>query len=168
MLSMLVAYDAAGEVVATLDYVVQYDETKPDRPPLGLVDFETQEIAGASLSEVWNVSNAVGSGTWPEWLGTQALGFRVELRPGPQGGTPKIRALVHKQSGHRRERAAINAEMARRLADSTERDSRGLPVVHVSDLLGSPEKPLRLDDNGRNAKPVVVNRPNLPLIAVTP
>ena len=48
-------------------------------------------------------------GTWPEWIGGRAHDFKVEL----QG--KQIKALVHKASGHRRERAPVEAEISRRI-----------------------------------------------------
>jgi hypothetical protein len=163
MLSMLVAYDAASEVVATLGHCVRYDD---DGNPLGLVDFEAHEVAGGSLTDIWMVSSAAGSGSWPEWLGGAAHDFKVELRPGPQGGSPKIRALVHKTSGHRRERAPIEAEINRRI-EAARNELGEVPPVDLRDLLGGPQRPKLLDENGRDRAPEEpAARPNLPLVAV--
>ena len=153
---MLLAYDAAGAVVATLDYAVQYADD-PDRTPLGLVDFAAHEDAGGDLTDIWTASNATGSKTWPEWLGSRAHDFRVEL-VGP-AGRKRIAALVHKTSGYRRERAALEAEIDRRI------QAAGDAPADIRDLVGGPDRPLHLDDQGRNAVRPVVVRPNLPLVA---
>lgn len=145
MLSMLVAYDVNGHVIATLDYMTAYDD---NRRVIGLVDFAAQEASG-KLRDVWDVQGAVGSGTWPEWIGARAHDFRVEL-------TGKwIDALVHKTSGVRRERKAIEAEMERRRNDDGVADAR--------DLLGGPDRPLILDAQGRTTSRVPTQRPNLPV-----
>lgn len=162
---MLLAYDAAGEVTATLDYLVQYADD-PDRTPLGLVDFAAHEEAGGELTDIWIVSNAAGSKTWPEWLGSRAHDFRVELVGPP--GRKRIAALVHKASGHRRERAAIEAAIDARSAAATERDSRGKPMVDIRDIVGGPDVPLSLDEQGRNAPRPKAYRPALPLVAALP
>ena len=161
--SMLLAYDAAGDVVGTLDYLVQYADDL-DRTPLGLVDFAAHEEAGGELSDIWNVDNATGSKTWPEWIGSRAHDFRVEL-VGP-AGAKRIGALVHKASGHRRERAAIEAAIEARIAAATETDSRGKPMADIRDLVGGPDRPLHLDDPGRNAPRPKATRPALPLVGV--
>jgi hypothetical protein len=161
MLTMLVAYDVSNEVVATLGHCVQYDE---QGNPLGLVDFEAHEVAGESLTDIWTVQDAAGSGTWPEWLGGAAHDFKVELRPGPKGGTPSIRALVHKISGHRRERANIEAEISRR-SEAARNELGEVAPVDLRDLLGGPQRPKRLDADGRDAPPQTpVPRPRLPLV----
>ncbi len=154
---MLLAYTADGEVIATLDYLVQYDD---DGAPLGMVDFAEHEAAGGSLTDVWSVSTAVGSGTWPEWLGGQARDFRVELEPGWSRSTPRsarsagrIRTLVHRDSGHRRERPLAEEEAGR-----SSRDRRK--------IVGGPDRPLRLDDRGRTIAPgSLPPRRDLPLVA---
>jgi len=105
MLCMLIAYDAAGNVVATLDHVVVRDA---DGEVTGLVDFAAHEGADGKLRDIWNAGSAVGSATWPEWIGGRAHDFRVEL------DGKRIKALVHKDSGHRRERSAIEAAIKAR------------------------------------------------------
>ncbi len=150
---MLLAYDADGRVTATLDYVIAQDEAGN---PLGLVDFGELEATG-KLTEIWNVSNAVGSGTWPEWLGSRAHEFTVELDPShPQ----RIRALRHAgrkarpapgsravpASDHRRDRDAVEQEISRRISAA-----RGAPA-DIRDLVGGPERPLKLDDEGRTLR----------------
>ena len=155
MIGMLLAYDAAGDVIATLDYMVQYADDA-DRTPLGIVDFVAHEDAGGELTDIWTVSNATGSKTWPEWLGSRAHDFRVELVGPP--GRKRIAALVHKTSGHRRERAALEAAIAARIA------AAGDQPADIRDLVGGPDRPLHLDDQGRNAPRPKTTRPNLPLV----
>ncbi len=144
---MLVGYDADGNILATLDYLIQYDETGK---PLGLVDFAAQEEAGGALTDIWTVDGAAGSTSWPEYLGSAAHQYRVDLH-GPQGKRPG--ALVHKETGERRERSAIHARIAERIANA-----HGQPA-DIRDIVGGPDRPLR-------TKPLPpVARPNLPLVA---
>lgn len=135
---MLLAYDTKGNVVGTLDYLVQYNETGE---PLGLVDFATHEEAGGKLTDVWNVEGAKGSGSWPEWLGAGVHDFRVELDKGK-----RIAALVHKTSGSRRERAAIEAVVADRITKAEG------SAADIRDIVGGPDRALQLDEQGL-AKP---------------
>lgn len=123
-MGMLIAYDGAGNVVATLDYAVFIG----DDGPVGFVDFDAQEQD--ALLDIWNVEGAVGSGVWPEYLGSRAHEFIVERDNG------RIVALVHKASGHRRERDAVNDR-------------------------GSQTRPLALDDDGRTLRRPT--RPPLPI-----
>lgn len=138
MLSMLLAYDADGNVVATLDYLVARDDAGE---VTGLVDFEAHEAAGGELTDVWRVDGAKGSKTWPEWIGGRAHDFRVELA-GPPGGK-RIAAIVHRASGHRRQRADVEAAIAERIVAAN-----GQPA-DVRDLVGGPDRPLLIDDHGR-------------------
>lgn len=160
---MLVAYDAAGNVMATLDYLVQYDE---DGTPLGLVDFAGHEEAGGEALDIWGpvhadeedgtVVLAKGSKVWPEYIGGEIVNFRVELVGPP--GNKRIGALVHKQSGHRRERAAVESAIAGRIA------AAGNAPADIRDLVGGPDRPLLLDGEGRTAARPKGERPQLPLI----
>jgi len=137
----LLAYDADGNVIATLDYVVARDE---HGEATGLVDFAAHEANGGEHTDIWNVSNAIGSKVWPEWLGGAAHDFRVELA-GPSGAK-HIAALIHKTSGHRRKRKAIEAAIAAVEPDAAEaRDIR--PIV------GGPQRPLALDADGKTIGP---------------
>jgi hypothetical protein len=149
MLTMLLAYDSAGNVVATLDYMVAKGE---DGQVIGLIDFEAYEAAGGKLRDIWQASEAVGSATWPEWIGTRAHDFRVEL------DGKRIKALVHKDSGHQRERMALEAAVAAvQPAEDGSRDIR-----HI---VGGPGAALLLDDQGRNAEKVRQGTPkHLPVI----
>lgn len=138
-LALLIAYDAAGNVVATLDYL---RVKKPDGSYV-LVDPEEHERSGRRLRELWQVESAVGSGSWPEWIGPRAHDFRVEL----DSSQPlKIKRLVHRASGLRRERSEIEREVARR------RRAAGSDPVDLRDLLGGPGRPLELDDDGRSKR----------------
>ena len=152
MIGMLLAYDAAGNVVATLDVMVQHAD---DGTPLGLVDFAAHEAAGGEHTEIWVVSNAIGSKIWPEWLGGRAHEFRVELEGPP--GAKYIARLVHRTSGYVRERAPIEAAIARVAPD--ERGNRD-----IRQLVGGPDRPLPLDDEGRNAPRPKSRMPDLPLV----
>lgn len=156
MLHALIAYDANGNVVATLDHMVATDD---DGNVVGLIDFEAHEAAGGRLREIWENSTAIGSGTWPEWLSGRAYDFRVELDPNPAPARARIKALVHKQSGHRRERAVIEEEVGRRV-----KAAAGKPA-DLRDLLGGPNAPLLLDDEGKTQPKVGVARPALPVVS---
>jgi len=156
MLSMLIAYDAAGQIVATLDHLVTRDE---DGQVVGLVDFDAHETAGGEMTDVWTVEGASGSKTWPEWLGARAHDFRVELAGEP--GRKRAVALVHKTSGHRRERQSIDDEIQRRT-----QQANGEPV-DARDLLGGPDRPLLLDENGATKPRANPEPTTLPLVAVT-
>lgn len=150
MLSMLIAYNLIGEVIATLDYMVARDESGK---VIGLIDFAVQEATGG-LTDVWNIGGAAGSGTWPEWLGSGAYDFKVERANG------RISALVHKISGTRRSRVTIEAAIAERIA------AAGDEPADIRDLVGGPDRPLLLDGEGRTAIRVPVQRPNLPIIGL--
>lgn len=142
----LLAYDAAGNVVATLDYVVARDSAGT---VVGLIDFAAHEAAGGEFTDILVVDTGAaanpvkGVKTWPEWLGGAAHNFRVELRGRP--GAKRIVALVHKTSGHRRGRVAIEAVI------------KATPVVDgakdIRHLVGGPGKPLLLDEDGRTIGP---------------
>ncbi len=173
MLSMLIAYDADGNVIATCDCVAVTDE---DGQTLGFVDFEALEASGAALTDVWRVAQegpfgvrpAAGSGTWPEWLGSRAHEFRVEFESGWSRRTPRsqrsdhrIRALVHRGSGHRRERSMVEAAIVGRIAKAA-----GAPA-DIRDLVGGPDRPLLLDNDGRTVgRRRVGSTTDLPIIRV--
>lgn len=172
MLGMLLAYDESGRVIATLDYMVHSDE---EGNPVGIVDFEAVERAGVPLLDVWNVEGAKGSGTWPEWIGSAALEFRVERDP---DSSHPIRELVHiglpesvdhsgnrippKQgSGHRRRRDDVERMIAERISKA------GGSPADIRDLVGGPDRPLLLDNEGRKAvRSTAPQRPKLPLASV--
>lgn len=152
----LIAYDAQGDIVGTLDHMVAKDE---NGDVIGLIDFAAHEAVGGRLRDIWENSQAVGSGTWPEWLGGRAYDFTVELDPNPGPARARIKALVHKQSGHRRERAAIEAAITDRV-----QKANGKPA-DIRDLVGGPNAPLLLDGEGKTRPKVKVARPNLPVVA---
>lgn len=164
MLTMLLAYDAAGNVIATLDHLVgqlmRLDLDDLDDTILGLIDFEAHELAGGEMTDVWSVQGAVGSKTWPEWIGGRAHDFRVELVGPP--GNKRIGALVHKASGHRRERAAVAAAIAARI-----KAAKG-EAADIRDIVGGPDRPLVLNDEGKTiGRPKVSGTPtHLPIVGV--
>lgn len=190
-LHSLVAYDANGEVVGTLDSVVAKDN---DGNVVGLVDFAAHEEAGGRLRDIWDREGAAGSATWPEWIGAQAYDFKVELDANPGNARAKIAALVHKKSGHRRDRASIEAAVqerindrkmdARKKGDAMRHDlrQRGMAAemlelvqdpeaeaADLRDLLGGPGKPLLLDEDGRTRpRPAKSQRPALPVVRKGP
>ena len=135
MIGMLIAYDANGNVVATLDYAVQHDA---DGAVVGLIDFAAREEAGLPVTDIWTASEAVGSKVWPEWIGGRAHEFKVELDGLP--GAKHIAALVHKTSGHRRVRTEVAIAAVKPDADGA-RDIRG--------IVGGPGSPLILDEDGQ-------------------
>lgn len=153
MIAPLLAYDAAGNVVATLDHMVARDDAGN---VVGLIDFEAHEAAGGKLRDIWDVSGAAGSGTWPEWLGGGAHDFTAEVTG------KRITALVHKTSGHRRERSAIEAAIADivRAANGAAADIRA--------IVGGPDRRLVLDEKGRTVGPTSTSGTpaHLPVIGV--
>lgn len=163
MICSLLAYDADGNVIATLDHVVARDD---QGHAIGLIDFAAHEAAGGHLTDVWQVEHAAGSGTWPEWLSMRAHDFRVEVGP-----DKRIAALVHKTSGHRRERAAIEAAIEQRMAatradweahqpvgpNGTAVAAGDPPPTDIRDLVGGPDRPLVLDEEGRTVGRTVVS-----------
>jgi hypothetical protein len=75
----------------------------------------------------------VGSGHWPEWLGAAAHDFKVELGDGPH----RIKALVGKATGARRERSKFEKRIAKRRAETPE----GEPV-DLRSIVGGPNSPV--------------------------
>lgn len=137
MAIMLLAYDAGGNIMATLDYLVLSDE---DGNPVGIVDFDAHEAAGGEHTDIWVVEGAAGSKSWPEWIGGRAHEFQVELAGPP--GRKHIAALIHKSSRHRRERAAIDAGGPARtliLDDEGRTVRRTVPVLPHHRGRSSPE-----------------------------
>lgn len=92
-MATLIAYAEDGRIIATLDGIWR---------GVKAVDLEASEAAGDKLRAHWDVSGAVGSGSWPENLGAAALDYRVELDP---AAPHRIVAIVHRETGHRRERS---------------------------------------------------------------
>lgn len=149
---MLLAYNEDGDVVATLDYLVSYDPDTGDA--LGLVDFEAVEEAGRPLTDVWEASDAVGSGTWPEWIGTAAHDFKVTRSGG------KIIRLTHRKSKAKRSRAEVKKAIAAAI-----RESEGPP--NITAIVGSPVQSLMLDADGQPAIREKARRTDLPLVRRT-
>lgn len=188
MLGMLVAYNAAGAIVEVrrmqvLPFWLAAERglrllgvtiegttlTDLEGERVGLADFEGHEAEGGALADYGRSGSAVGSATWPEWLrGRDLRNFDIEFEPGWSRHTARaerpdhrIAALVHKASGHRRERADLEAEIAGRIADA-----HGEPA-DIRDLVGGPDRPLLLDDEGRTTvRPVARGRSDLPLLEV--
>jgi hypothetical protein len=127
--SFMLAWDEFGHVIATCEQLVG---TSPEGVR-GFVDAEAHERGGERMRRLWNVNGAVGSGSWPEFLGGKAHDFDVIL---DGDGLPLITALVHRRSGHIRERSAIEAALA------VEGASRWR-------ICGTPSEPLQVDDEGR-------------------
>ena len=153
MISMLLAYDADGNVIATLDHLVLSDE---NGVPHGLVDFGAAEAAGIPLRNIWNVEGAAGSGTWPEWLGQRAHEFRVRRRA--YGDKTMIAQLVHRESGEVHDRKQVEARIAERIREA------GDQPADLRDIVGGPGRPLQLDSNGRSVGRAAVPPLELPLI----
>jgi len=89
---MVLAYGEDGRIIATLDGIFSDGEA---------VDLADHEASGGKLRQWWEVSGAIGSGTWPEQLGGEAHQYRVELDPSQPH---RIVALIHRETGVRRER----------------------------------------------------------------
>jgi hypothetical protein len=153
----LISYDANGDIISCLHSLVQYDAAGG---LIGLVDFAGREEAGEDMALYRKDPRAAGAGAWPEWLGSAAADFRVELT-GKAGkkGKGSIAALVHKASGHRRERAAIEAAITDRIAKA-----KGKPA-DIRDLVGGPDRPIALDKDGRTAERLPMGSPaHLPVL----
>jgi hypothetical protein len=171
MLGMLLAYDDEGRVIATLDFLVFMNE---QGDPVGLVDFEAAEAAGMELTDIWNVQGAHGSGSWPEWLGSKAQEFKV-IRD--RGRMPQIAGLEHVGSregvdsagrripatparGYVRRREDVERKIAKKI-----QEAKGQPA-DIRDVVGGPERPLLLDDEGNATVRPTAKRPNLPVTVV--
>lgn len=142
MPGMLVAYDAAGNVIGTLDSHVVRNATGA---VVGLADFAGREAAGLDNSPaVWTVPGAKGSKVWPEYLGAAAVRFTVELAGPP--GAKSIDALIDKQSGYRRTRADVEQAIANAPLIDGAKDLRA--------IVGGPMQPLTLDATGATAAPI--------------
>jgi hypothetical protein len=152
MLSMLIAYDQDGNVVGVMDWCVAKDK---NGEVVGLIDFEAHELAGGKLRDIWDKEGAVGSATWPEWLPGAAYEFRVELDE-----NKRIAALVHRRTRVKRKRSDIEKAIAERRAATPP----GEPV-DLRDILGGPQRPLKLDEEGRTQpRPAKSQRPAFPIV----
>lgn len=137
----LIAYDRSGNITTVLEFLVLPD----GEGGYGLVDLEETERSGLKLRTLWEVSGASGSCHWPEHLGERFHEFRVERDrrfslPG--------RRLVHRRSGHVRDRAVIEAAVQQ--AKGRPREERAAALAAV---LGHEHRALRLDAHGRTAEP---------------
>lgn len=137
MLSMLLAYDDEGNIIETLDWMTITDE---EGNVIGAYNFDAIELAGEEMTQLWRHEGAAGSKVWPEWI-DRPKDFRVE-KEGPPGHKRAV-ALVHRRSGLRRERSAVEHAIADRITRAN-----GQPA-DIRDLVGGPGRPLRLDENGR-------------------
>lgn len=156
---MLVAYDTDGNVCDVLYTAVRRrrDGTKI------LVDFAAMEMNREPFDNrenpatgVWHHEHAVGSKVWPERLSLRSRDWRVE-KEGPAGAT-RLTALVHKTSGHRRERAAIEQAISDRLTEATADAGGELRLTMdqylelLADIVGLPTEPLMLTETGETAQ----------------
>jgi hypothetical protein len=94
----LLAYDAAGNVVGSLDEIVQQ---RPDGSLLRL-DMAAHEAAGGEATDYARFEHPdgiKGAKVWHERI-RHPHEFRVELEGGP--GAKRIAALIHRQTGERR------------------------------------------------------------------
>lgn len=139
---MLIAYDADGNVIASVQYQTAIDPTTG--AVLGLVDFAAMEEQGVPFRgsgahvNVWEVPGAAGSAVWPQYLGPADIHrFRVELDE-----RKRIRAIVHKPSGTRRTRDALERAIAERIERAA-----GQPA-DIADLVGGPDRPLEVTPTG--------------------
>jgi len=143
---MALAWDAAGNVVATLDYLVR---------PEGIVDLVGLDEEGR-LVEAWSVPGVTGAGTFPAYLGAQAHDYRVIRVAG------KITALQHKtKPGSRIERADIEARILAKLEAE-----KGNPQINLTDIIGAPDRPLLLTAEGklRQRAPRATTAPKFPTL----
>ena len=165
-LGCVLYYDpASGEVAGVIDYQLAVDD---DGNTTGIIDFEQMELDDLAPADFGMGVSRSGdptvfeSGFWPEWIGGQAQHFVVEWQPPAAGKRrPRITALRHRVSGHRRVRAQIEAARQARW-DATPKGQ----AVDMRDLIGTPTRPLVLDDTGRTkARPVTPpSTPRPPLL----
>lgn len=133
----LIAYDRSGNITTVLEFLVLPD----GEGGYGLVDLEETERSGLRLRGLWEVSGASGSAHWPEHLGERFHEFRVER---DRRFALPARRLVHRRSGHVRDRAAIEAAV---------QEAKGRPLreraAALRAAIGHEFAPLELDDTGR-------------------
>ena len=134
----LIAYDRLGNIVVALEFLVLPDGAGS----YGLVDLEEAERSGLKLRSLWEVSGASGSTHWPEHLGERFHEFRVER---DRRFALPARRLVHRGSGHVRDRVAIEAavQQAKALPDPVARRQA------LADIVGHPHRTIELDADGR-------------------
>lgn len=136
----LIAYDRSGNIVTVLEFLVLPD----GEGSYGLVDLEETERSGLKLRTLWEVSGASGSAHWPEHLGERFHEFRVER---DRRFSLPARRLVHRRSGHVRDRAIIEAAV---------QEAKGRPLreraAALRAAIGHEFAPLDLDPDGRTAE----------------
>jgi hypothetical protein len=130
MIGCLLAYDAGGAVIASLEWLMVPDGKGGFAGP---VDFEAHEAGGGRLRECWDVADASGSCFWPEFLGSRATEYRIELAGG------RASALVHRVSGERRDRT----DLERRIREAPVRSDGSRDLRSV---VGGPDRPVRPAD----------------------
>ena len=89
MSAFLVAWNEAGDIVATLDGLFMDG---------AYIDLLAAEASGRKMRDLWIVAGAVGSGTWPVNLGGDAHRYRVELDPDQPH---RVVALIDRETGER-------------------------------------------------------------------
>ncbi len=105
---LLIVYHADGTIWGAFPPLQRYS---PEGKPTELVDWEAREAAGLGVTELLTVTTPgdaanppiKGAKHWPEATVPDLREHRVELAG--KAGHKRIAALVHKTSGHRRERA---------------------------------------------------------------
>jgi len=166
---MYIAWDADGNVIATLDTLVYRD---PASGEVCMVDMQTHEATGGRMREVAEAEGAIAAGTWIEELGGQAHDFRVELDPTWTRENDKpfaVTALVHKSSRVKRKRA----DAEKRIVAAVKAAQEQGVTVDLDSAIGRaivrpdmPERHLRLGPDGRDAEPASVEPvwPPFPLL----
>ena len=128
-------------------------EGTPDDEALAVADFAAHEASGKPLRAYGVNGTALGAATWPEWLTHSDLAqMYLELEPGWDRMTdPRsrpahaLRALIHRDTGQRRERTHIEAAVGRRVA------AAGDGAADIRDLVGGPDRPLHLTQGGTSS-----------------
>ena len=129
---------------------------------VGLIDFAAHEAGRrATARHLGTLRCGRLARHGPNGSAARAHDFRVELDPNPGKARARIKALVHKQSGHRRERADIEAAISGRIEQAKR---EGKKAADIRDIVGGPDRPLLIDEKGKTKKREKVQRPNLPVI----
>ena len=111
---LLVLYHADGTIWGAFPPMVRYSS---EGLPIETIDWEAREAAGLPVTDLLTVTTPgddanppiKGAKHWPESQVPDLHAHRVELAG--KAGHKHIAALVHKTSGHLRDRAAIEAAM---------------------------------------------------------
>lgn len=156
----LLIWDAAGRVIEVSDETYNVSQR-------GHIDYERYEASGGALIDIARNSNGVGAGTWPEYLPAfEWHEFTVEEEPGwsrtnvsdPNQARFRVKAII--RNGKRRSRVAVERRIKARIEEVRAllpqmRDPQGrfmpkppvtLSDVELNELLGTPLRPLRLDE----------------------